>query len=210
MTRWSALVLHFVKERGTSGIGPRHRADPRQRAFGCRYGAYFHRRHREALAIEGALQRMPQLLTVLRGLDVCSVELSVPHWVFFPLLQRLRAASARVACRLPGRVPELRLTPHVGEDFRHLTEGLRRVHEPIEFGVLRSGDRLGHAIALGEDVARWADAHPRVAVPAEERLDDLLWELTAVRERALPTDAGRLEAVRASITSLARFIFGAP
>lgn len=53
------------------------------------------------------------------------------------------------------RTPTLRATVHAGEDFTRLAEGIRRMHESVEFGLLRMGDRIGHGVALGVDPARW-------------------------------------------------------
>ena len=49
----------------------------------------------------------------------------------------------------------LGLTLHVGEDFGWLTSGIRAVAEPIEWGLLMRGDRLGHAIAITVDPSKW-------------------------------------------------------
>lgn len=205
------LVLHFTKERETRRRDRLPHGDPRQVAHLCRFGSYFHAKWRELLAIETALGHHPELLIVLRGLDVCSLELAIPTWVFLPILQRLREHSARSARKLApyGRVPPpFRLTLHAGEDFRRLVEGLRRIHEPIEFGVLGAADRLGHAVALGVDPDRWAAAIPVVRQPAEERLDDLLWELGRYRSAHFSADAARVEHVRGQIDQLAEQIYG--
>lgn len=101
----------------------------------------------------------------------------------------------------------MRATVHAGEDFRRLSEGLRHIHEAIEAGLVRFGDRLGHAIALGEDPAADAERHAVVAQPLEERLDDLLWELDRYRSGDLPVDAGRLESARAEALALGRRMY---
>ncbi|WP_437952417.1 hypothetical protein WME98_17975 [Sorangium sp. So ce296] len=208
------LVLHLIKEHErTLPTGQKRlHADPGHPAFGCRFGAWFHERQRQAVAIETALQRHPELLLVLRGIDVANVELAVPTWPLVPLFRRVREASRRASARL-GRVRPrweagpMRATVHAGEDFRRLVEGLRRIHEPIEFGMLEMGDRLGHAVALGEDPERWAAAARTVAQPAEERLDDLLWELERYRRREIGAETGRLEHVRGEAVALAREIY---
>src|SRR5262249_45103508 len=101
----------------------------------------------------------------------------------------------------------VRATVHAGEDFRRLVEGLRRIHEPIEFGMIELGDRLGHAVALGEDPDRWLSAARVVVQPAEERLDDLLWERDRYRRREIGVETGRLEHVRGEAIDLARYIY---
>jgi hypothetical protein len=207
------LVLHFIKE--WEQTIPRRRrlhADPRQMAFGCRFGSWFHERSRQAMAIETALDNHPELLLVLRGVDAANVELAVPTWPLVPLFAQVRRASCRASARLARIRPEweaspMRVTIHAGEDFRRLVEGLRRIHEPIEFGILQVGDRIGHGVALGEDPHRWKDSAHLISQPAEERLDDLLWELTRYRRAEIPADTGRLEFVRAEATRIGRMIY---
>jgi hypothetical protein len=202
------LVLHFLKQQRVSDSATDH-ADPRQGAHGCRYGSYYWNRRIEALALEAALRYHPQLLAILRGIDVCSVELAEPTWVFLPLLARLRAASQQASAALGSyaRIPPLRVTLHAGEDFRRLCEGLRRIHEPIEFGALQNGDRLGHAVALGVPPVKWAESSDSTPQPAIERLDDLLWEVARYRSGDMLAEAARVERVRGEIEHLARSIY---
>ncbi|MFT3768045.1 MAG: hypothetical protein QM820_21560 [Minicystis sp.] len=206
------LVLHFLKEREIRGEHRLH-ADPRQRSHSCRFGAWSKARQDQARAIATALRHNPELLLVLRGIDMASVELAVPNWPFVPIFEIVRRASNEASALLKRRWPEagikpLRTTVHAGEDFRRLSEGLRRIHELIEFGLIQAGDRIGHGIALGESPKRWARGAHEVAQPMEERLDDLLWELDRYRHAHLPLDARRLEFVRAASLRLGGEIYG--
>jgi len=99
---------------------------------------------------------------------------------------------------------------HAGEEFRRLVEGIRRIHEPIEFGAVQTGDRLGHAIALGFPPARWAQYADQVSQPAIERLDDLLWEMARYRAGDLSAAADRTERVRGEIERLSRDVYSSP
>ncbi|MBZ4422283.1 hypothetical protein [Myxococcus sp. RHSTA-1-4] len=206
------LMLHFVKEldRTSSGTSRMRHADPADMVYGCRFGSYYQRRHHEAVAVEHALKRHPELLIVLRGMDTCNVELAIPTWVFLPLLERMRAASREAARLLAphSRIPPFRLTLHAGEDFRRLVEGLRRMHEPIEFGALQPGDRLGHAFALALDPDLWAQTAPSIWQPREELLDDLIWELARYRAGDMRGEAGRVDWLHGRIDRLARAIYG--
>src|SRR6185295_6813452 len=135
-----------------------------------------------ACALEGAFARCPEILLLLRGLDVANAELAIPTWVTLPLFRRVIRASERAAGILARKrpawqVPRLRVTCHLGEDFVRLIQGLRRIHEPIEFGLLETGSRIGHAVALGVDPDAWAKSLTTVPQTVEERLADLLWEL---------------------------------
>lgn len=208
-----ALILHFIKARTGRAAGvERLHADPRSIVHGTRYGRWAYERLREALAIERALTQHPELLLVLRGIDIASTELAVPTWAALPAMLHVRNASRRVAAQLARRrprwrVPPLQATCHAGEDYQRLVEGLRRVHEPIEFRLLGPGDRLGHAISLGHDPERWALAAREIPQPAEERLDDLLWELDRYASGDLPTDSSRYAFVRAEVLRIGREIY---
>ena len=176
------VVLHFQKDAqesipkmprqgGTSGDGLRY----------VRFGRYYRIRRKEATSISMLLEGMPESLRLVRGLDVCGQELNTPTWVLLPLLHSLREQSQQIAERTQHYskpLRSLRMTLHAGEDFRSLLEGLRRIHEPIEFGLLRNDDRIGHAVALGTDPTQWIQQNPVVFQPREELLDDLLWLLS--------------------------------
>jgi hypothetical protein len=64
----------------------------------------------------------------------------------------------------------------VGEDFRHLMEGLRRTFECIQYLLVHPGGRLGHATALGVEPRLWAESAGSVMTAAESRLWDLVFE----------------------------------
>jgi hypothetical protein len=202
--RSRCLVLHFVKERGRAG-GPFH-ADPRQRAQGSRYGGYVRARRQEALALIGCLRRDPRLLRWMRGLDVCNLELSIPTWVIAPVLQWAREQADTIAAR--SGQPQLGVTLHAGEEYTRLIGGLRQVHEPLGYGLLRRGDRLGHAVALGTDPDAWARDAPIVMQRADERLDDLVWELQRYYAGEVQPAAGRADVIRREAVELAGHIFG--
>jgi hypothetical protein len=162
------------------------------------------------VAIARALRRHPELLIYLRGMDMCNLELAIPTWVFLPLFERLREASREAARLLAphARIPPFGLTLHAGEDFRRLVEGLRRMHEPLEFGALQPGDRMGHAFALALDPELWAMTAPSIWQPREELLDDLLWELSRYRAGDMQGEAGRVDWLHGRIDRLARDIYG--
>ncbi|TKD01177.1 hypothetical protein E8A74_31755 [Polyangium fumosum] len=209
------LVLHFLKKDSRKHAGKKRlNADPRQRGHGCRFGAFSFGCMEEAAAIAVALTHQPELLLVLRGIDVASDELSVPTWAFVLPFERVRRAAHRAGARLARTHPHWKVKPlgatyHAGEDFRRLAEGLRRMHELLEFGLLEAGDRIGHGLAAGVDPERWAREHPVTVQPVEERLLDLLWELDWYKSGELPADAGRVEQVRAEALDLTKRMFGA-
>lgn len=205
------LILHFMKERNARKLKCRH-ADPRQAKYSYRFGAYSVQLKKEADAIEKVLQQCPEALVILRGIDVASDELAVPTWVFVRHFARIRQASNDAAAKLARRQPTWNVTPmratfHAGEEYRRLVEGLRRMHELLEFNILCAGDRIGHGLAAGVDPQRWAESNDVVLQPAEDRLDDLLWELDRYECGDFEVDAARSEYVRATALKLAERIY---
>jgi hypothetical protein len=205
------LVFHFIRTH-RCGCGRAH-ADPNHAAWRVRYGSWFHARRQEALALAGALRRRPELLLLLRGIDVASIELAIATWVLRPLFDVVDRAAAQAAATLSRSHAEWSVTPlrhtiHAGEDFARIAEGVRRVHEPFESGLLRPGDRIGHAVAIGIDPARWASRHPEAPQAKEERLDDLLWELDRYALGDFAPPDGRIPIIEASALLLGRDIFG--
>ncbi len=175
------LILHLVKDptyedaKGQTWInGAPHRT------HGPRYWRWYSDARKRVRAVRTALQRRPERLVLLRGIDIANAELAVPTWTVAPLLLYLRQASTDAAAALRRQqplwqVPPMRVCCHAGEDYRILFEGLRRIHELLEVGLLQPSDRLGHAVALGDDPTLHLRGH--FFQPAEERLEDLLWLL---------------------------------
>lgn len=204
---WSAweigVVLHFAK----SDRSERPARDPDERPAlladpshcdGLAFSEWIADNTRCVEAVTELLERYPESLLLVRGLDVAGRELSMPTWPTTSMFHALRAASCRAAHAARERWPalgleELRCTFHTGEDYRCLTEGLRRVHEVIDAGLVRRGDRLGHAIALGDAPQRWQREHLPIVTTRLERLHDLLWELDAYAHGCLRAPAGRVE-----------------
>ncbi len=210
------LVFHFVKER----INTRHpqrrlHADPEGNGTGVRFGDWFAEQRRRALAIAGALERFPSMLLLIRGVDIASTELAVPTWVTLSLLEETRRASVQashvLALRASGEaLPRMGVTYHVGENFRRLIEGLRRIHEVVEFGALRQGDRIGHGVALSIAPQQWARNARMIPQPAEERIEDLLWELDRYQRGDLSGKDARRELVRAELRRLLNIVYQDP
>ncbi|MBK8257827.1 MAG: hypothetical protein IPK82_34810 [Polyangiaceae bacterium] len=213
------LILHLSRERGggaTRGLpGPnsvKSHADPSNRSNrGYRYARFYQLRRREALTIGWLLRTYPQALSTIRGIDVCTDELGIPTWVMAPLYRYLRAAGQHASSRLAEHgknVPRLRGTAHAGEDFVHLLGGLRRIDEAVEMFCLCDEDRIGHGIALGVDVERWARSAGGLILSREERLFDLAWEWNFYHERGAKASGGRVRFLTERIAELTEQSFG--
>lgn len=180
------VVLHFAKSRDADklwlkGFPPAHwantHADPQMVADveRGRYVAYFASQACKARAVAELIQSVPSILWLLRGLDIANDEMGIPTWVFVPLFRHVLDEAAKSSI-FHDAGPPMRVTAHVGEDFRHLQEGLRRIYEQVHYLLGGAGGRLGHAVALGVDPRAWAESVGSILMPAEERLWDLVWE----------------------------------
>lgn len=205
------VVLHFIKEPAKPARAkhePALHGDLRDRE-GMRHRSWLRENFARADLIGKLLHRHPRLLLLVRGFDVAARELTMPSWPVIAVLDRARRSAQRACESVRKRHRELALEPprvtcHVGEDFRRSIEGLRRVHELLRFGAIRANDRLGHALVLGDDVERRSREQPVVFQPAEERLDDLLWEFELYRSRELLDGDGRIPAIEGEIHRLVR------
>lgn len=180
-----------------------------------RYADYFADQSRAARALAELIQQVPSVLWVIRGLDVASDEMAVPTWVLVPLYRHVVDVSARVSLlKSQDAGPPLKLTAHVGEDFRHLLEGMRRIYEQVHYVLGGEPGRLGHAIALGLEPETWADSVGTVLMPAEERLWDLVWEWRLYsKHRIMPeywaqAPEGRIEEIITQVRHLSAHIYG--
>jgi hypothetical protein len=149
------IVLHWLKSTARS----RARENTRTRV---RFGDWYQYSERRLSALRDALERYPFLLVAFRGFDVAGNERLVPNWILTPLFARARLVGTQASSVLStwfGRkaAAGMRATIHVGEDFHCLQEGVRRVGELFERGILRHADRIGHALALGIDAQKWMD-----------------------------------------------------
>ncbi|WP_158619282.1 hypothetical protein [Corallococcus sp. AB011P] len=218
------VVVHLIKNRDPErywshgsppAFGWRTYAQPRgAEPPPGRYLHYFAGQAASARALAQLLRAVPRSLWLVRGLDVANDELSVPTWALVPLYRFVQREAA-LAAQTPasGGAPPLRLTAHVGEDFRHLQEGLRRIFECIQYLLDRTGGRLGHATALGVEPRAWAESVGSVLMPAEERLWDLVFEWRLYTGFRIPPElravapAGRPERVENELRALVEEIF---
>lgn len=219
------VVFHFVKHRDEHahlhGKPPAFwagaYAEPEKAmdvAHG-RYAEYFAKECGKARALAELIAAVPSCLWAVRGLDIATDELGVPTWVHAPLFRHVVDASAVASIRRQEDAgPPLNITAHVGEDFRHLLEGMRRIHENVQYILGGTRGRLGHAIALGLDPQTWAESVGSVLMPAEERLWDLVWEwrmYTRYRirpEYAAQAPPGRVDALLNKAMELSDYIYG--
>ncbi len=176
-------TLHFIRDKyGKHGLKAQIR--------GCVANA------RKLAAV---FRQRPEWLESIRGLDVAGRELAGPLWVVAQPLEIVRKASQQ-ACETHSGIRPLRITVHVGEDFRHLLSGLRTIHEPYWWKLMRRGDRIGHALALSWEPGDWCEDNPEILQPRHERMLDLAWMLDFVRERRMSDiDGAQIERAKSEL-----------
>ena len=128
-------------------------------------------------ALKQLIQDCPLVSKYVVGIDAASVENSSEPWVFAPIFREFRKNNYifPVSPETRERISNLGFTYHVGEDFRHIASGLRHIDEVLSHFNYCSGDRLGHAIALGVDIDRLMEQNRVVVLPVMEHLENLLW-----------------------------------
>lgn len=110
----------------------------------------------------------------VRGLDIAGDENLVRSEVFAPVLRWLRRGLLH---RPPGEHGStgFHLSVHAGEDYAHPLSGLRHIDETVRFCEMRSGDRIGHGLALGLEPRAWVERHGDMLLTVDEHVDNLVW-----------------------------------
>lgn len=130
----------------------------------------------DARRLGDLLRDYPRLRPFIIGLDVAGDERGTAPRVYGAAYQRLRDLQAKHRAR-PGD-PTIRLgwTYHVGEDVEDLLTGLRHLDEVTSLLFGPEGGRLGHALVLGEDPARfYRNRGGETEPPLGSHLLDLVW-----------------------------------
>lgn len=103
-------------------------------------------------------------LNPLTGIDAASSELNCRPETFAPYFRYLRFNGLS------------NFTFHAGEDFYDIADGLRTIDETICFFGYKTGNRIGHGLALGTDaVDFYRTRHNTVIMPRQILLDNLVW-----------------------------------
>ena len=92
------------------------------------------------------------------------------------------------------KVPQLRVTYHVGEDNQDILDGLRAIDEAIFFLNLDSGDCLGHATALGINVEKeYRRVGYQISIRKQDYLDNIVWLYNKILYYEIPDQENLLE-----------------
>lgn len=128
-------------------------------------------------AFQQLIRECPLLSKYVVGIDAASTENSAEPWVFAPIFRAFRPSDYifPVSLETRERITNIGFTYHVGEDFRHIASGLRHIDEVLSHFNYCSGDRLGHAIALGVDIDKLMEHNRMAVLPIMEHMENLLW-----------------------------------
>ena len=150
-----ALVAHFIKVAS--------RDDGADLVPSIRHAALRQKVEAQWRVLRDILASAPHLTEYLVGFDAAGNELHAAPEVFAPVLRMCRSAGFG------------HLTYHAGEDFVHLLSGIRAVVEALTFLAMGTGNRLGHATAVGLEPSLWRQRIGPIVIMREgDRLDDLV------------------------------------
>lgn len=110
----------------------------------------------------------------LRGVDACSSEEGCRPEVFACAFRVLK--NHIVSDGYGKKMPQLRLSYHVGEDNQDVLDGLRAIDEALYFLNMGNGDRLGHATMLGVNASEWYQKNDyMISIRRQDYLDNVVW-----------------------------------
>ncbi len=163
-------VLHFPKKHQEYSLDEEELLIPRD--YDLRKSVRL-----QSNAVIEARRTSPTVMSVIRGIDACSNEIDCRPEVFAPDFRHMRQqryATDEFMSKYP--LPSLKITYHAGEDFLDPLDGIRAIDEAVSFLEMQSGDRIGHALALGIDCEEWYHTkHHTVLLKKQALLDNLSW-----------------------------------
>lgn len=168
---------------------------------------------KQTFAIAEAMDKFDWLCTRIRGFDACTFEIGVRPEVFsteFRFLRKFVRTKQKYFFDL-GRdlQPKLCATYHVGEDFMDIVDGLRAVDEAIIFLELESGERLGHALALGVNPCDYyLLKHYRIILNKQDYLDNVVWALNKTQKLGISIDSNLKQELEDTANRLIFEIYG--
>ncbi len=191
------FVLHMIKEDDVNNLEKcwLNYAENSDQCF-LRFPKNINKYKMQIQAINELRENIPKLSKFIVGIDAASIENKTAPWVFAPVYQAARDSKTIAPFNSEGHeIKNLGFTYHVGEDFRHILTGLRHIDEVVTHFGYHAGDRIGHGIALGQDIKKWINHNRVVLIPRGEYLENLLWLWGAYKDKRYPLnfDQGIIE-----------------
>ena len=151
----------------------------------------------QANAFIQARELRPDIMGLIKGVDACSSEIDCRPEVFACAIRKICLTRCEKNPAYDTSLPIMRVTYHAGEDFLDPLDGLHAIDEAIQFCQMKSGDRLGHALALGIDCEKWyAQKGFSVLMHAQELLDNLVWLYGAMRRYGVENKIAENEIIK--------------
>lgn len=177
-------VLHFIKDKN-----PTWYDDLENYKFAplCREYAKREEYKKQAQTFMEMREQGDEVCKRVFGIDAASNEVNFRPENFGTVFRYLSSYKIQQDVPWERKIPDLRKTYHVGEDFFDITDGLRAIYEAIKFLELSHGDRIGHGVALGIDVDKWYKRHCIISLPLQNKLDNIAWILYMIRHWGIET-----------------------
>lgn len=178
-------VFHFIKRPDRKGYTLEKGNGETGYFFGLRDKQLRRIVKNQAIAINQIRQQYGILKERIVGIDAASSEIGCRPEVFAQAYRYIKKFSKEI--KYPflenSTLSHLGYTYHVGEDFLDIADGLRAIDEAIIFLNLRSGDRLGHCLALGISPEKYYNNKGyHVILSKQDLLDNIVWILTRIKE----------------------------
>lgn len=192
-------VLHFIKKREPSWFSKdKDCIEIKNKSYGegkysvvrqCREFDQREIYRKQAETLKEMRDRNEEVCKRIFGIDAASNEVNFRPENFGTVFRYL--SSSKISQDVPWKrkIPDLRKTYHVGEDFYDVVDGLRAIDEAILYLELSQGDRIGHAVALGIDVEKWYKRHSTISLPKQNLLDNIAWMSYEIREFKIEVSA---------------------
>lgn len=120
----------------------------------------------------------------IAGIDAANSEIGHRPELFAQAFRYLRQYSYRFPDEylLDCHFTSIGITYHAGEDYLDIVDGLRAIDETVLFLNYESGDRIGHALALGIDaIDYYRLKNYTLVMPKHDYIDNLAWLLMKVQ-----------------------------
>lgn len=185
-------VLHFIKKREPSWFSEdKDCIEINNKAYGkgkfsvvrqCREFDQRESFRQQAETLKEMRDHNDEVCKRIFGIDAASNEVNFRPENFGTVFRYLSSSKIRQDAPWKRKIPDLRKTYHVGEDFYDVVDGLRAIDEAILFLELSQGDRIGHGVALGIDVEKWYKRHSTISLPKQNLLDNIAWMSYMIHE----------------------------
>ncbi len=166
---------------------------------------------KQALAILLLRERNEATAYRIGGIDASSSEVNCRPEVFSQAFRLLTShVNKNDLSKLDThKLPTLKKTYHVGEDFYDLADGLRAIDEAIWFLDLKHGDRIGHGVALGLNPEQYYYKRKEIAMPVQNILDNFAWISYCVSRFNLNVKASYLSEINFQFDKYLNKVFNA-